>query len=491
MKTITFLFITLLCGYIYSQDTTSLRLVAITTWDSEDVLFFKDDTTDLYAITSSIHAGSFTSHGIFVNPQDGDLYAVADPDNFTGRYLYKINPLTGQFDSIMVVGDHPTSITVTPEGRCFYIEGNGAGVPGAIFELDLTNHTQTQVAVSSVPAGQPRAIIYNPMDTSLYVYSSYIDSVYIMKLDSWTESVAYAGFPGTNSVEVHGGFYKDNKFILCSYYNNLLLVNLSDSLGGKIIKTSNYHLMDITEFTLLKEPTNYDICLNDSIYIVLHARYSSNSYSWYKNDTLIPGANADSLVITDFGSYKLLTQIDTSNNYIWSEEVFVNPLNVPNVTLSAADTLWCPGDSILLTGSAGGTSQWYLNGVPIPGADTNIYFATTPGLYNMTKTNLNGCTDSASVGIMIVEDPNCGMNTDEYFKEDISIYPNPFNELFYINAAGNMINKIIITDIKGAVIYAKEVNNSFIEINSSEYSKGLYFVKLFTSDGIFVKKIIK
>jgi hypothetical protein len=77
----------------------------------------------------------------------------------------------------------------------------------------------------------------------------------------------------------------------------------------------------------------------------------------------------------------------------------VNPL--PIVTLSGNNTI-CSNDSTLLTGSSGGTSQWYLNGVAIPGATSNTYYASQAGVYNMIKTNANGCSDSSATGITVV-----------------------------------------------------------------------------------------
>jgi hypothetical protein len=72
----------------------------------------------------------------------------------------------------------------------------------------------------------------------------------------------------------------------------------------------------------------------------------------------------------------------------------------PVVTLSGNNS-FCAGGSTLLTGSSGGTSQWYRNGVIIPGATSNTYSATQAGVYNLMKTNLNGCSDSAAVGITV------------------------------------------------------------------------------------------
>ncbi len=490
MRKLIFLLVSLLVYSVHAQDTTALRFIAITTWDTEDILFFNNDTSDMYGVRSTINDGSgnFTSHGIFVNPNDGYLYGIADPYNFTVRSLYKINPLTGQFDSIMVIGDHPTSIAVTPDGRLFAIEGNGGATPGAINEIDLTNLTQTQVAVSNVTANEPRAIIYNPNDSSLYIYSSDIDSVFIMKVDTWVETREYA----YTYQEVHGGYYRDNQFWLASYYGEISHVNLADSLGGDTLLTSSYNLMDLTEFNLLKEPTDIGVCLNVPLNVVLHARYTSNAYFWYKNDTLISGANVDSLIVSGYGEYKLLTEIDTSSNYIWSETVNVHSLNVPNVSVSTTDTLWCADDTIQLTGSFGGISQWFLYGTPIAGADSNIYLATATGYYNMTKTNLNGCMDSASVGITIVDDPNCPTATEEEIIDNtVSVYPTPFTNVINISSADNKIQKILITDVKGTVLSEKTINGNYTTVDASAYKAGIYFLKIISTNSVIIKQIVK
>jgi hypothetical protein len=78
--------------------------------------------------------------------------------------------------------------------------------------------------------------------------------------------------------------------------------------------------------------------------------------------------------------------------------VTVNTIPVVNITgITAA----CFGSTITLTGSSGGTSQWYFNGAIIPGATSNTYVASASGVYNMIKTNLSGCNDSAATGFTL------------------------------------------------------------------------------------------
>ena len=75
--------------------------------------------------------------------------AVADPDDdaVSTRKLYTINPLNGQFDLVMDLGDGIVSADVTPEGRIFAIDVAGAAVPGTVYEVNVVNQNMIQEAV--------------------------------------------------------------------------------------------------------------------------------------------------------------------------------------------------------------------------------------------------------------------------------------------------------------------------------------------------------
>lgn len=475
---------------------TDLLFIGIGCNNYNDVLFFNHDTTDFISVNASVNtAGGFTGHALFVNPADGLLYGIADPDNdysTTTRKIYKVNPISGQFDLIMDLGDWSVDAAVTPDGRIFTIDGNGGTIPGAIYEIDLINLTRTQVAVSDVAYGEPRTITYNPIDSSLYIYSAEdgdpVDTVYIMEVDTWNETSATCAVDG----EIHGSYYRDNQIWLSSYYGEIVYIDLANGYDGTTVVISNYYVMDITEINLLNEQMDIGVCLNEPIDVVLHAKYPSTEYIWYQDGGIIPGADLDSLVVPSYGNYRLLTEIDTSGSYIWSETINVHSLNVPSVTVSTLDSLWCPGDSILLSGSAGGTSQWYVNGTIISGANSNLYYAFSPGYYNMTKTNLNGCSDSASIGVIIVEDPGCPSTTEELTMDNsVLVYPTPFTNVINISSVDNNIETVLITDTRGAVLCEKKVNGSYATIDASPYKAGIYFLKIISTDKVIVKQIVK
>ena len=69
-------------------------------------------------------------------------------------------------------------------------------------------------------------------------------------------------------------------------------------------------------------------------------------------------------------------------------------------------------------------------------------------------------------------------------------FPNPVKDVFTVNA-NETINTIEIYNLLGQLVLQKEVNNSFISIDTSEFTLGNYFVKISTDDKFNTVKFIK
>jgi hypothetical protein len=80
------------------------------------------------------------------------------------------------------------------------------------------------------------------------------------------------------------------------------------------------------------------------------------------------------------------------------------------VTVTAASSGFCAGDSVLLSAVTvpNTTYQWQLNGVAIPGATTATYYADVAGNYNVAISNTtNGCSGTTPVqSINVLPAPN-------------------------------------------------------------------------------------
>jgi hypothetical protein len=76
--------------------------------------------------------------------------------------------------------------------------------------------------------------------------------------------------------------------------------------------------------------------------------------------------------------------------------------------------------------------------------------------------------------------------------DNISVYPNPANDIINIAAQGVSINTIRITDIRGRemMTMAPAISQSVISIPVSSFAEGVYLVQLQTETGSVTKKIV-
>ena len=68
--------------------------------------------------------------------------------------------------------------------------------------------------------------------------------------------------------------------------------------------------------------------------------------------------------------------------------------------------------------------------------------------------------------------------TNDILKDDIILYPNPSNGEFYFNSSIKKYHLKII-NVQGGIIFNKKINSSGkLEINLSQFSKGIYLAKV-------------
>lgn len=167
--------------------------------------------------------------------------------------------------------------------------------------------------------------------------------------------------------------------------------------------------------------------------------------------------------------------------------VVVNPL--PNVTLSSTQSSVCVTDSLVtLTGSpAGGT----YSGTGVVGVTFNPAVAGTGTftvLYNYTDANT--CSGSNSTNITVAA---CVGIKELYNSSSLSIYPNPANDYFIVNAGSKNPNLTIkLMDATGKLVLEKNLTHTTEQIDINRLAKGIYFIEIQESSmSIFRQKLIK
>lgn len=81
------------------------------------------------------------------------------------------------------------------------------------------------------------------------------------------------------------------------------------------------------------------------------------------------------------------------------------------------------------------------------------------------------------------------LNVNGFALNSIELHPNPVDDMLYIKGNTNDINQIDIIGINGRLI--KTIDSNFDKINVSQLETAVYLLKVYTSEGTTVKRLIK
>ena len=73
---------------------------------------------------------------------------------------------------------------------------------------------------------------------------------------------------------------------------------------------------------------------------------------------------------------------------------------------------------------------------------------------------------------------------------NVSIFPNPANDLVTFTAESSTIAEVQIFDLTGKMIYSNFSSSSRLEVNTSNYASGTYIVKVITENESATRRLI-
>ncbi len=128
--------------------------------------------------------------------------------------------------------------------------------------------------------------------------------------------------------------------------------------------------------------------------------------------------------------------------------------------------------------------QWIRNDTDILGATNATYTVTQNGDYQVRVTDEHGC-EGTSVPYSV---NNVGIGYTNEIDPYISVYPNPVNDVIYINSMAPV--SIILTSIEGRSIF--QVSDAKM-IDVGHLSKGIYLLQITDKEGRLIKteKVVK
>jgi PKD repeat protein len=174
--------------------------------------------------------------------------------------------------------------------------------------------------------------------------------------------------------------------------------------------------------------------------------------------------------------------------------VTVNATPQPAVSGDQAVCDWEAGFIYTTPATEGNTYNWELNNGHITaGAGTNEVTVTWHdagmGWIRVTETNGN-CSEITSNLEIVIED--C-VGIGEGDNGSFSIYPNPVKDELMVKFAGKTAdNRLVIVNQLGQVILDQMTGgDQQVTINTSEYAKGVYALRVYGDNGVTEKKFIK
>jgi hypothetical protein len=84
------------------------------------------------------------------------------------------------------------------------------------------------------------------------------------------------------------------------------------------------------------------------------------------------------------------------------------------------------------------------------------------------------------------------LDADNFQINQISVYPNPSKDVFYVKLNNNTPFDIRVTDITGKVVYTKKQMNATtpFPLQMGTYSSGIYFLQIRANNQLTTRKLV-
>ncbi len=221
------------------------------------------------------------------------------------------------------------------------------------------------------------------------------------------------------------------------------------------------------------------VCVGKST--TLTAMGGATSYTW---STLASGS---SIVVTPTAN-TTYTVVGSAGACFGTNSITINTNPLPTITSTTSATLACTGTTVFLGGQGGTSYVWALGSQTTVANPVSLTTGTTSGVVTLTLTGTNAAGCSASIAVTQSVSLCTGIN-ESSLATNLSVYPNPFaNE---INVSG-VKGSIEVINMLGQVVLTTSVNENE-KINTTNFAKGVYFVKVRNEQGVEVKttKLVK
>jgi len=400
--------------------------------------------------------------------------------NLYGNVFQEFNH-AGEYQS-QFLGSNYTSGTAIdrfsdPENpKIWFYEMGAAGIAVQLIEYDLNTTTATGRTIPIDAAAFPEVVYGNGEDKDLAGgLACYVNDENQVVLLVGTQQI-YQNYTGrilTVYLDEAARSYETIITVLDD--NNIPVEGASVTLGA----TRNTTLTNQNGEAIFSLIDNYyDFAINKPCFLNSYGSFQVDGGSPIVNDVALSSVAAP-----------LFTNGVVATNGTNIELTFNNGMNINGQTSPAGFSVLADGNDIAVVD------------VQVSAGNNNVIILST--LETITSNQVVTVSYSISTG---TTQSDCNVFLEAVIEEDLAnnssitvsidnlenslfeIFPNPSNGIFTIKASqGNTINDISITDITSKLVFKGDKNT---QINISDQAKGIYFLKVQTSQGSYLTRII-
>ena len=480
-------------------------------------------------ITLTEPAENLSATAILINDQG----IIVNANGGTAPYNYYLQNNNG----IVVAGPQKDGIfTRLPIGRysAQVTDVNGCGYIHWSVDVAQAPALSATVQVDSIKCNVPGTITVNASGgfqpyyysfdngatyTNSNVYSSFKPGTYTVKVRDYQntifsivamitqESVPVINIAATNisckgeasgsmTVNVTSGlapytYSLDNDPFL-SGDSNITFTNLFAGTHNITVKDTNGCLA--TNQVSISEPVSALMTVTTVINqtITVNATGGAGNYSYAISPNLDKFSTNNIFSGLTPGSYVVLTS-DVNSCYITMNAVVDPP--APLINGQIKFTLeFKPGQTLADLIIDGQNIKWYINQNPLTGKTSKTSEVPLPlstvivdGTTYYASQTINGIESTERLAVTV---KSATLGTNDFAIKDFTYYPNPIKNVLTVSNT-SIIDEVSLISIKGETLLVKKINNLHSEIDLSNLSKGIYFLKVKAEGTEKIVKLIK
>lgn len=251
--------------------------------------------------------------------------------------------------------------------------------------------------------------------------------------------------------------------------------------GGACTGYSNAII--VTALPQLFNPVAYRLTQNfcDTGDVIIASTLNTGNMQWQKDSINILGANSATYVAQQSGNYRMIISLPNAcPSYTNNLPLAINTALKPVI-------VWDGNQFKTFTNYT--SYQWYMNGLAILGANSNIYKPTVPGNYKVVVTSTITCLLSSDVYQLLVT----AVTTPTIIGgATVKQYPNPASNEAWVEFSQIPTKPVTVRllNANGSVVKMVVTRDRKINLPTSGYANGLYFIEVIVADEKIIYKLI-